>query len=116
MSLLEQETLVNICRAIRARKVINILYENLAAGTKDWRMVEPYLVGSFPRKNMQLSAWFLPSAEQTGRGVKGDWRSYTIKNISGLEVLDVQIQKARPGFNPTGMGMKVLCFFEEADQ
>src|SRR3954468_6657188 len=86
MSLLEQETLVNICRAIKARKVIKILYENLQGGTKDWRMVEPYLVGSFPRKNMQLSAWFLPSPEQVDLGMKGDWRSYTIKNISDLEV------------------------------
>jgi predicted DNA-binding transcriptional regulator YafY len=116
MSMLEQETLVNICRAIKARKVIKILYENLAAGTKDWRTVEPYIVGSFPRKNMQLSAWSVPSAEQAERGAKGDWRSYTIKNISALEVLEVQIQKARPGFNPSGSGMKVVCFFEEEDQ
>ncbi len=116
MSLIEQETLVNICRAIKARKVIKILYENLSAGTKDWRTVEPYLVGSFPRKNMQLSAWYLPSPEQVARGIKGDWRSYTIKNISGLEVLDMEIQKARPGFNPSGTGMKVLCAFEEVDQ
>src|SRR3954467_15230656 len=113
MSMIEQETLVNICRAIKARRVIKILYENLSAGTKDWRTVEPYLVGSFPRKNMQLSAWFLPSPDQTDRGMKGDWRSYTIKNISGLEVLDMEIQKSRPGFNPSGTGMKVLCFFEE---
>lgn len=115
MSLIEQETLVNICRAIKARKVIRILYENLSAGTKDWRTVEPYLVGSFPRKNMQLSAWYLPTPEQIERGQKGDWRSYTIKNIAGLEVLDIEIQKARPGYNPTGTGMKVLCYFEEVD-
>src|SRR4051812_14038241 len=99
MSLFEQETLVNICRAIKARKVIKILYENLSAGTKDWRTVEPYLVGTPPRKNMQLSAWSLPSLEQAERGMKGDWRSYTIKNIAGVEVLDVEIQKPRPGFN-----------------
>lgn len=116
MSLMEQETLVNICRAIKARKVIKILYENLSAGTKDWRTVEPYLVGSFPRKNMQLSAWYLPPAEHVARGIKGDWRSYTIKNISGLEVLDLQIQKPRPGYNPASTGMKVLCAFEEVDQ
>ncbi len=116
MSLIEQETLVNICRAIKARKVIKILYENLSAGTKDWRTVEPYLVGSFPRKNMQLSAWYLPPPEHVARGIKGDWRSYTIKNIAGLEVLETTIQKARPGFSPDSTGMKVLCSFEETDQ
>ncbi len=76
----------------------------------EWRMVEPYLIGAFPRKHIQLTAWLLPTPEQILAGQKEGWRTYTLKNISDLQILEERFPTTRIGYDPKGNGMKeVFC-------
>lgn len=72
-------------------------------------MVEPYLIGRFPLKSLMLSAWLIPTPEQILSGQKEGWRSYTLKNITDLQILEDSFTR-RSDYDPTGNGMKeVLC-------
>lgn len=76
----------------------------------EWRIVEPYLIGSFPRKYIQLSAWLLPTPEQILAGQKEGWRTYTLRSISDLQILDEKFPTTRIGYDPKGAGMnEVFC-------
>lgn len=105
---LEQELIDKICPAIQSRSLIRFWYEN--GRRKEFRIVEPYVIGSFPRKNIMLSAWALPTPEQKLSGLSEGWRSYTLKAISEVQVLEENYSRLREGFDPKGNGMdKIYC-------
>jgi hypothetical protein len=106
----EKILVASICPAIQARNMIKFWYENSTGSQfSNWHTVEPYILGVFGNGSIQLSAWTLPSSEQSERGKKEAWRSYVLKNISKLEVLG-QFQTARPDFDPQATGMKeIFC-------
>ncbi len=106
----EQDLVTIICPAIQSGKVIRIWYQNTTSGLQDWRTVEPYLIGSFPRKHIQLSAWFLPSLDQSMVGQKEGWRTYLLKSISEVQILDEIFPGLRLDYDPLGNGMKeIFC-------
>ncbi len=106
----EQELVNTICTAIQTGKQIRIWYKNTTSGLQDWRIVEPYVIGSFPRKHIQLSAWFLPTSEQELVGQKEGWRTYLLKNISEVQTLNETFTGQRRDYDPLGNGMKdVFC-------
>ena len=106
----QEESLINtICPAIQSHNLIRFWYQN-AAGRMEWRIVEPYLIGAFARKHVQLSAWLLPTPEQILAGQKEGWRTYTLKNISDLQIMEEKFPTTRVGYDPKGSGMKeVFC-------
>jgi len=55
-----------ICPAIKAKQLIRFWYEDTTTDFKDWRTVEPHLIGQYKEEsaNIVLSAWFLPTTEQ----------------------------------------------------
>lgn len=109
----EQHLISVLCPAIQSRNHIRFWYQN-RSGRKEWRSVEPYLIGAFPQRHIQLSAWLLPTAEQIQTGQQESWRSYTLKNISEVQILDTQFETMRPDYDPLGNGMKeIFCSLEK---
>lgn len=105
----EQELIATISQAIESKKLIRFWYENTTTAHKDWRVAEPYLIGKFPKKFLQLSAWCVPTMEQLYNGQKENWRAYILRNISQVEILDHEFQ-IRPDYDPTGNGMsEIVC-------
>ena len=106
-----EQILVNtICPAIQSGHLIRIWYKNTISGLQDWRTVEPYAIGSFPRKHIQLSAWVIPTPEQALVGQKEGWRAYVLKNISEAEILEETFPGQRQDYEPAGNGMsEILC-------
>lgn len=105
----EQSVIASMCPAIQSRNLIRFWYQN-ASGRMEWRIVEPYLIGAFARKHVQLSAWLLPTPEQILAGQKEGWRSYVVKNISDLQIMEEKFPTTRTGYDPKGSGMKeVFC-------
>ena len=105
----EQLLIASICPAIQAKNLIRFWYENSTAQIKEWRTVEPYLIGMYANRSIQLSGWLLPTPEQIQSGKKEAWRSYILKNISQLQILG-QFQNSRQDFDPQGSAMKeIFC-------
>ncbi len=102
----EQHLIDVICPALQTRNLIRIWYRNTTSGLQDWRAAEPYLIGSFPKKHIQLAAWFLPTPEQIMTGQKEGWRAYILKNISEVQVLETHFERTRLDYDPQGNGMK----------
>ena len=110
MTLREMELIATICPAIQSNRLIRFWYEN-ASGSKlkEWRTVEPYVIGAYPQRHIQLLAWLLPTHEQFMTGQQEAWRSYTLRNISELQLLET-VFSPRRDFDPKGSGMKtILC-------
>jgi predicted DNA-binding transcriptional regulator YafY len=106
----ETELIKIICPAIQSRKLVRIWYQNTTSGLQDWRTIEPYLIGSFPRKHIQLSAWFLPTSEQAQVGQKEGWRNYVLRNISDVQAMDEVFTGLRQDYDPAGSGMtEIFC-------
>ena len=105
----EQELITIIHQAIESKSLIRFWYENTTTAHKDWRVVEPYLIGKFNRKFLQLSAWSVPTMEQLYSGQKESWKAYIIRNISQVQILEQQFQ-VRSDYDPTGNGMsEIVC-------
>lgn len=80
---------------------------------KEWRIVEPYVIGAFAQRHVQLSAWLLPTPEQAMSGQVEVWRSYAIRNISEVQVLEESFV-VRGDYDPKGSGMKhIHCAAEK---
>ena len=105
----EQELVDTISRAIESKNLIRFWYENTTTAHKDWRVVEPYVIGKFPKKFLQLSAWSVPTMEQLYNGQKESWKAYIIRNMSQIQILEQQFQ-VRADYDPTGNGMsEIVC-------
>lgn len=113
----EQSLIDAICPAIKSKKRIRFWYLNATSGVRDWRTVEPYLIGCPPRKHVQLSAWYIPTTEQGMVGHTESWRSYLLRNISDLQILEEPFASFRTDFDPKSYGMKeVICFATKDEQ
>ncbi|MBK5277233.1 MAG: WYL domain-containing protein [Bacteroidia bacterium] len=105
----EKDNISIISQAIESKSLIRFWYENTTTSHKDWRVVEPYLIGKFSRKHLQLSAWRIPTTEQLYNGQKESWRAYIIRNISQVQILE-QSFEVRVDYDPTGNGMsEIIC-------
>jgi hypothetical protein len=105
----EQQLISTIGQAIESKSLIRFWYENTTTAHKDWRVVEPYLVGKFPKKFLQLSAWCVPTLEQVKAGQKESWKAYILRNISQIQVF-AQSFEVRSDYDPTGNGMsEIVC-------
>jgi hypothetical protein len=61
----QKQILDKVCKAIKQKKLIKFFYESKKTKRKDWRTIEPYLVGMYKsNKSFFVSGWFLPSKEQ----------------------------------------------------
>ncbi|MEJ0054448.1 MAG: WYL domain-containing protein [Bacteroidota bacterium] len=113
----EQQLIDVICPAIQNKQLIRFWYLNATNGLRDWRTVEPHIIGQIPRKHIQLSAWFIPTPEQAMVGQKENWRTYTLRNISDVQVLDKFFINPRSDFQPSGYGMKdIFCCVSKETQ
>jgi predicted DNA-binding transcriptional regulator YafY len=105
----EQEVITIISQAIESKNLIRFWYENTTTSHKDWRVVEPYLIGKFNRKFLQLSAWSVPTMEQLYNAQKESWKAYILRNISQVQILE-QTFVVRADYDPTGNGMaEIVC-------
>lgn len=105
----EQEIITTISQAIESKNLIRFWYENTTTSHKDWRVVEPYVIGKFPKKFHQLSALSVPTMEQLHNGQKEGWKAYILRNISQVQILE-QTFRARVDYDPTGNGMsEIIC-------
>ena len=105
----EQQAIDVIRQAIESKNLIRFWYENTTTSHKDWRVVEPYLIGKFPKKFLQLSAWSVPTMEQLYNGQKESWKAYIVRNISQVQILEQRFQ-TRSDYDPTGNGMsEIVC-------
>ena len=104
----EKELIAVICTAIQSKRLIRFWYENASGRRlKEWRTVEPYIIGAYAQSRIQLSAWLLPAPEQLMTGQQEAWRSYTLRNISEVQLLETTFQP-RSDYDPQGSGMKTL--------
>ena len=65
----EQADIIKLlCKAITEKKLVKFYYENTGREHKDWRIIEPYLLGIRKHNDkVFLTGWFLPSKKQTAR-------------------------------------------------
>ncbi len=105
----EQEVIDIIRNAIESKNLIRFWYENTTTAHKDWRVVEPYVIGSFPRKYIQLSAWSVPTMEQLYNGQKESWKAYILRNMTQVQILEQRFH-VRSDYDATGNGMsQIIC-------
>ena len=105
----EQEIITTISQAIESKNLIRFWYENTTTAHKDWRVVEPYVIGKFNKKFLQLSAWSVPTMEQLYNGQKESWKAYILRNISQIQILE-QSFNVRADYDATGNGMaEIVC-------
>lgn len=110
MTAQEQELVNIISHAIESKSLIRFWYENTTTAHKDWRVVEPYVIGKFNKKFLQLSAWSVPTMEQFYNGQKESWKAYILRNVSQVQILEQQFQQ-RSDYDPTGNGMSEIVSY-----
>ncbi len=85
-----------LCKAIHEKRLIKFFYENTTRNHKDWRTIEPYLIGIRKENgNIFLTGWFLPTKEQLEKGEKAEQKQYLIDRIEKLSVLDKKFSWVR---------------------
>ena len=96
-----------ICDAIRGRKLMMYEYGGLI------RVVEPHLYGETAAGARLLSGWLRPGYSRSDPN--GGWRTWRVDRIGSEQLLDVQFDGARPGYNPTDPRMtRVVCALSAA--
>jgi hypothetical protein len=87
----EQEQTINVlCKAVREKKLIKFFYKSKKTQKKEWRTIEPYLVGMYrSNQGFFVSGWFLPSKQQLAEGHEPEHKNYSFTNIgkSSLKTL-----------------------------
>jgi|CXWL01.1.fsa_nt_gi hypothetical protein len=112
ITLYEKELIRILTPAIENKKLIKFWYEDTTTDFKDWRIVEPHLIGQTKYKtaNVILSAWFLPTPIQRMQGHEPDWKTYILDNVKKLQILAETYPATRPGYNPNDKTMiKIFC-------
>jgi hypothetical protein len=109
-----------LCKAIKERRLIQFYYESEKSKKKEWRMVQPYIVGIKENGNVFLAA--LPVSELQKRIEDRITPHYLLKkiNINKLELLPEKYDKpevARKRIVDTPT-IKVICrfFYEDEKQ
>ena len=105
-------------KAILERKLIRFYYESESSGKKEWRVVEPYIVGIKETGNKFLAA--LPITELSKPLDKRVTGHYLLKkmDLKKLELLDEtfdepHVRRKRIVDTPT---IKVICRFIYSDE
>ncbi len=107
--LTKQSTKNFICTAINEKKLIKFYYADKYSDFKDWRLVEPHLIGdNKTTNNTILVAWFIPTLEQSVSGHPSEWGNYLIDRIQKLQMIDKTFDVTRPHYNPKDKRMKII--------
>jgi hypothetical protein len=109
-----------LCDAITTRRLVKFYYESVSSGKKEWRIVEPYILGV---KNNGAGNIFLAALPISERSKKMESRvtgHYLLEklDVMKLEVLDEtfgkpKIERERIVDTPT---IQVLCRFIYDDE
>ncbi len=83
---------VELLQAISARKTIKFYYDGHV------RNVEPHACGNFSNGNTVLVGYQYSGGSNSGS--IPDWRTFTVAEISSLEVMGLTFDNDRPGYNP----------------
>ena len=86
----------SICNAIKNCRQISIVYDGQV------RIVDPYLIGITTAGNETLRAYQVRGYSE--RGGLPAWRIFTLKKISGVEILNTSFT-IRPDYNPNDQAM-----------
>jgi hypothetical protein len=98
-----------ICEAIREKKLLMFEYADLI------RVVEPHLYGMNTAGHEALSAWL--RAGYSRSDPQGGWRTYLVREIGSVQVLDQPFDRPRPGYNPRDARMvRIFCGLEQDDE
>lgn len=107
-----------LCKSIQERKLLRFYYESESSGKKEWRIVQPYIVGIKESGNKFLAA--LPITELSKPIDKRVTGHYLLKkiNLKNLEVLDEvfdepHVSRKRIVDTPT---IQVVCRFKYDDE
>jgi Fic family protein len=107
-----------LCDAIRERRLVKFYYESDSSGKKEWRTVEPYIIGIKHTGNVFLAG--LPVIEKSKPIEKRVTGHYSLKkiNLNNLEILsekytEPKVERKRITDTPT---IKVICRFIYDDE
>ena len=102
-------TLPLLCDAIRGRRLLIFGYGNRVP------IVEPHLYGVNTLEHEVLSAWLLPGHSRTDP--EGGWRTYLVREMRDVQLLDETFSAARPDYNPRDTRMtRVFCQLEHGEK
>ncbi|HET7564166.1 MAG TPA: hypothetical protein VFJ96_04180 [Gemmatimonadaceae bacterium] len=74
-------------------------------------IVEPHLYGINSLGHEVLSAWLLPGHSRMDP--EGGWRTYLVREMRNVQILDEAFAAARPGYNPNDARMqRIICRLE----
>ena len=104
----------NLKEAVLNKSVIKFYYEDTNGKFKDYRTVEPYLIGVLKLNNeLTLKGWFLPTGTQKALGQKEGWRLFHLKGIQNLEITRQNYKITKIRFEPRDKEMSsVICSTE----
>lgn len=90
-----------LCEAIKNRRQVKMKYEGRE------RLVDPYLIGTTTAGNEVLRAYQVGGYSE--RGGLPAWRLFTLRGISGVEILDTSFG-IHPLYNPYDKAMvQISC-------
>ncbi len=97
--------------AVINKTIIKFYYEDSNGKFKDYRTVDPYLIGTLKVSNeLTLKAWFVPSVKQKHAGHKEGWKLYSIHKIQSLEITKFQYKSTKIRYNPKDTEMSdIIC-------
>jgi hypothetical protein len=86
--MIKQATVVRkLCKAIQEKRLVQFYYESKTSDKKEWRTVEPYLIGLRKKDgHIILSGWFIPTKEQLSENQREDQKQYLIERIHKDEI------------------------------
>ncbi len=81
--MIKQATVIRkLCKAIQEKRLVQFYYESKTSDKKEWRTVEPYLVGVRKQdSHIILSGWFIPTEEQLSENQQATQKQYLIERI-----------------------------------
>jgi hypothetical protein len=117
VSIQDRIFITQLCPIVKAKNLIRFWYEDKDTNFKDWRTVEPHLIGHMNTKeaNIVLVAWFHPTQTEMLNGHMAGWRTYILENISKIQLLEQKFTRTRPRYNPRDSRMKtIFCATDRA--
>ena len=116
----KKEITAILCDAIKERKLVRFYYESLSSGKKDWRTVEPYILGIKERGEGNAFLAALPITEKIKKIDKRITGHYLLDKIdvNKIEILAAtfdkpHVDRSRIVNTPT---IKVICRFIYDDE
>lgn len=97
-----------MCRAINQHKQLRILYTDEYKDRREYRIVNPHLVGINYSDHPVLRAWYEPELTQNIRGDKKGFRVYLIDNIIEILIMESYFYKTGYKYTPNDKDMKII--------